>query len=840
MKRYPILGVCIFALVLAGCTGGAAGSPSDDIGDIGVLTHSPGNGDTLRLEDSDNGYNALENPTLTNPGAVTLVFSNSVDPDSVIIPDPIVREQDPQGTLNVRLFFFDTQQGPFDPSQPEVPGVNPPGANVLVTTEDPILTQTTVPNDTLILRPAGITESSPMQEGQYSLIVSQGVRGADGDGMKGAEYFFFYRVGNDALGPVVVSSSPAPGERGVEASEEITVTMSETVAAATVNTSTITVTFQPTGATAPIGVPGNWFTDGGNMPGNNVPDLQLNEAGIPGFSGTSPRNGVDLVFKPDFDAFPPAMRAYDPYSSCAGKIDPPQKGNKGLPLGQSITVEFVTSGGGVTDTAGNSIPAGSPNTKFTFETRSLPDPIWAPGARGAVYYADTIGVGVIDVNPGRTPYAPGPNPPRSNNTVVTTGSGKTVRVPISDLADMTTDTRPYTAFYGFICDPADPVTVYMPILYAASRTQGGGQIVVIDTFMMQSIGRFATPSPGGVGVTAFGSTGRAAVSNSSANTVTIFDISQVRWFTGTSLPQSQGGLASLVAQGSATLILSEEDFEKAFPNQRGDVTSPPGPPVLGTINVGISPSSCKITGLPNSLGYYSPPFCYSPILSTNTIVCSANAGENTIDFSQLTNLNQSTAIPPDLDGVTLSSSPTDVAWCPYSLNTGAYYFFIAGIGGTVELFASGWLSNQPSVLPQASSNFAPNKIINNIGNLQQPTALQWIPRGNASGVNIGYTAAVLVAETGENRLVQMGITSESPSNLFRVINENHAAGQGPVDITGDPNSATFVAPCTPSFTTYYVANAGEGSARTADYQGGVIGTTIDVPGILLIASWWSR
>ena len=115
-----------------------------------------------------------------------------------------------------------------------------------------------------------------------------------------------------------------------------------------------------------------------------------------------------------------------------------------------------------------------------------------------------------------------------------------------------------------------------------------------------------------------------------------------------------------------------------------------------------------------------------------------------------------------------------------------------------------------------------------------------IPRGNAAGVNVCYTAAVLVAETGENRLVQMGITSESPSNLFRVINENHAAGQGPVDITGDPNSATFTAPCTPSFTTYYVANAGEGSARTADYQGGVIGTTIDVPGILLITSWWSR
>ena len=86
--RRPFLCICIVALAMAGCTGGAAGDPSDDIGDILVFTHSPGNGDTVRVEDSLDGFNALNNPTLTNPGAVTVVFTNSLDLSSVINADP--------------------------------------------------------------------------------------------------------------------------------------------------------------------------------------------------------------------------------------------------------------------------------------------------------------------------------------------------------------------------------------------------------------------------------------------------------------------------------------------------------------------------------------------------------------------------------------------------------------------------------------------------------------------------------------------------------------------------------------------------------------------------------
>jgi hypothetical protein len=88
---------------------------------------------------------------------------------------------------------------------------------------------------------------------------------------------------------------------------------------------------------------------------------------------------------------------------------------------------------------------------------------------------------------------------------------------------------------------------------------------------------------------------------------------------------------------------------------------------------------------------------------------------------------------------------------------------------------------------------------------------------------------------------EFGVTAEVPTNLFQITNPTLAAGLGPVDIAGDPQGANspFVQ-CHPTFTTYYVANAGEGTLRTGNYIGGVIGTTIPVPGVVSIVSWWSR
>ncbi|MBW2726671.1 MAG: Ig-like domain-containing protein, partial [Deltaproteobacteria bacterium] len=279
MRRITLAGFCILSLIWTGCTGGADGKPEDDLTDLIVVSHSPGNGDQVDLSDSSDGFNALNNPTLTNPGAVTVVFSTSIDPASVINLDPT----DKQGSRNLRLFFFDTGQGPFDANAPTVPGVNPPGANVLIEATT-ILSFTNNPNDTVIIRPSGFTANTPMPDGQYSIIVEKGVLAADGTPLNGAEYFFFFRVGEDTLSPVVVTTVPANGATGVSESTQIRVTMSETIRSSTVDINTIQVFYQPTGFPQ-TAIPGSWFSDGGNGPGNNFPDLQLDADGIPGFSG---------------------------------------------------------------------------------------------------------------------------------------------------------------------------------------------------------------------------------------------------------------------------------------------------------------------------------------------------------------------------------------------------------------------------------------------------------------------------------------------------------------------------------------------------------------------------
>jgi len=477
----------LIAGLMIGCTGGAAGDPDDDIGDIVVISTSPGNGDQVDLEDSNNGYNALDRDDLVTKDSVTVQFSNSLDPASVINADP----SDPQGTRNVRLFYFDLEQGPFDPNAPRVMGVNPPGANVLIEADSTLTQIGSVPNNALVITPTGISASAPMAEGQYSVIVSPGVRGADGDGMKGQSYFFYYRVGEDSLSPTVTTTSPTNNETDVAPDAEIRITMSETILASSVNTQSVQVGYTPAGSTTATLIPGTWFTDGGNGPGNNFPNLQLDENGNPGLSGVSPRNGADLVFRPDLDQFPVNFAAFDPFDFFCPFIDPPRKGNQGYPRGQAITVTFASFGALVSDTAGNQVPAMSPNTTFKFFTEPLSTPVYAPDTAGAVYFGDTFGVGVIDINSARTRYRVGPNPTRPPDSVVREGgsidpNAKVVRVPVVDLVDMTTDTRPYTSFYSMLCGlvPPPPPTLNMGNVFVASGSRGGGEIVVVDAYRM--------------------------------------------------------------------------------------------------------------------------------------------------------------------------------------------------------------------------------------------------------------------------------------------------------------------------------------------------------------------
>ncbi len=827
-------GVMVAALLAVGCSGGASGNPDDDFGDLVVLSTSPGNGQQVDTEDSADGFNALNNPTLMTPGAVTIVFSTSLDLTSVINTDP----GDPQGSRNVRLFYFDPSQGPFDPAQPAVAGVNPPGTNVLVPAAT-IPTTTRVENDTLILRPAGLSANAPLPAGQYSVIVQKGARGADGDGFKGMEYFFFFRVEADGLGPVVVSSSPPNGAREVDPHTDIRITMSETILASSLGVGAITVSFQPAGAAGPTTVPGTWYTDGGNGPGNNFTALQLDQGGNPGTSGTSPRNGCDVVFRPELDG-PPLNMLISPIV-CSGNGFTPTKGNRGLPLGQAITVSLATQGAGVRDTALNPLRAGSPNTSFTFIVRTAPPPVYAPGTLTAVFFGDTIGVGVIDGDPSFWPYLPGPNPARPRNSVVTVGDGaakKIVRVPVPDIVDLKVDTRTYSAFFSPDCDGMGTGAglFYHAMVYAASGSLGAGEVTVIDSFQMKAVGRFKTPSPGGMAITARLGVGRLFVSNTSANTVTVYDIGQVTWV---DLTNGAPSLATILAQGGPRLI-EEADFAKMFPHQKATASSPPGPPVIGTVLTGVSPGPCDVTELPGAWG----PNAY---FSDSLILGVGNTGEATVDFTELKNLSQSAAIVPDRGGLNLPGVATDLEWTPVApiVNTGRYFCFISTIGGTVDLFITGGgTSGEPSVRAGSARNFAPNAIVNSVTGLGLPTGLQYAPNGIGVSVLYAFTAAVLVADAAGNRVVQLGVTAQMPGNLFEQVGE-HGAGLGPIDLTGAPRGvfwggALGTTANATGFFQYYVANAGNGTVIEDNYVNGMIPEIVPVPAVVTIASWWSQ
>jgi hypothetical protein len=804
---------------LPACSPG--GDASDDLADLVVLSHSPGNGEQLNESDAVVAYNALDNPTLATAGAVTVVFSASLDAASVLDP------ADPQGTRNLRLFYFDPDQGPFDPDLPVEPGVNPPGANTIVPATT-TLASTHSEHDTLVIRPTGLTETAPLRRGQYSVVVPTGVRAADGSGLSGAEHFFFFRVGPDTLPPSVLGSIPSNGSTEVEPDAEIRIFMSETIQAGSLSSLSISVSFQPAGAALPTEVPGFWYTDGGNQAGNNSPQLQLDANGNPGFSGVSPRNGADLVFRPELGALPINMRIEDPLDPlCTLSTDPPDKGNRGFPLGQAITVA-LNSLNGITDTAGHPVAANGPNNSFVFFTRRRPKPIYAPGTSTAIYYADSMGVGVIDANISRWPWAV--PPARPQESVVTDADGRVVRMPVREVVDMRLDTRPYTAFYMPGC--SGQPRYWAATLFVATR-EGGGAVSVVDTYRMIEIGRITTPTPGGLCQTALAGDGMLIVTNTSANTATVFDIGRLGWLNpagGFFLDQAS------VALFPNELLLDENDFARLFPAQRiDDPDSPIGPPVIGTVITGTSPSGCDVTEYQNAWGF-------APQFSRNRILGVLNSGDASVDFTELNALQGGEVLAPHRPGVNLGSTPTDIEWTPAValFGTGRHFAYMSTIGGTVELFISGGgTAGAPTVKQGFEKSFAPNALVNSIGNLNNPTSIQFVTDSAGIISTRGYGSGIIVTETGSDRILALSVTQQYPSNLFEIVSSNLSAGRGPTSVAGDPvNVRRRVG--SPRFTQYYVANAGEGTVRKSSYLGGTIGVDIQVPGVQRIATWWKK
>ena len=129
--------------------------------------------------------------------------------------------------------------------------------------------------------------------------------------------------------------------------------------------------------------------------------------------------------------------------------------------------------------------------------------------------------------------------------------------------------------------------------------------------------------------------------------MTVYDVADVRWYTGPSLWAAQGNLQAAVANGSAKLILTESDFKTVF---RARSRTSPLRPVPGHRHDqrGHQPEQGEDHGPPEFAGRRGLP-CFSPYLSPDTTrVRAERRGEARRTGGGGPRLNKRAAIEPDL------------------------------------------------------------------------------------------------------------------------------------------------------------------------------------------------
>lgn len=184
----------VFALLLAGCgAGGHAAATGPASPPLLVVDVTPANG-------AD-----------TPADAVTLVFSEAVDPDSVF---DSANEVD----------GLSADIGLFDGAGERVPGT--------ARLDDETGTVLRI-EPAVALLPAG----------QYTVVVRRDVRSAAGGELQGGteDFFSAFTVGGDSWPPVVRDSFPAPGQQGVAKDSTIVVRFNESLDPATVGATTVVV-----------------------------------------------------------------------------------------------------------------------------------------------------------------------------------------------------------------------------------------------------------------------------------------------------------------------------------------------------------------------------------------------------------------------------------------------------------------------------------------------------------------------------------------------------------------------------------------------------------------------
>ena len=382
------------------------------------------------------------------------------------------------------------------------------------------LADVTVEPDRIICTPAVL----PLVDGQYSVGVFKNIRNTDGKSLVDGPVFHSFTVGAaDTVAPFVVTSDPANNEIGIGAGAPAPMPPSGAADVAEVRTNIfgdtsppVTVRFNEGIQSARVSISNISVIDAGIPPALIAAGVNPSIAPAPTFpklksvsdGATLPSNGHEILWQadPNLGGFPfgtiiqvTVYGLYDTQASADAGGDP----DNAAPIA---------------DLAGNSMLV---NYKFQFQTLAPPDLPQNPFPEYAVWWAaaDRIGAldtvnqqGTADSFTGAVAYPFGV--PRNVVPQFTDTVCNAQNVPGFEPTELSID----AVTNGGNCST---------YIYAISPNSG--QIVIVNSRTSIPVAIIDTPQPGGIGNNT-GGAGAAnvlVVSNSSANTLTTFDVSNV-------------------------------------------------------------------------------------------------------------------------------------------------------------------------------------------------------------------------------------------------------------------------------------------------------------------------
>ena len=471
---------------LAGCGGGGS-PPGNNVPHPLVRQFSP----TMSPINIDTGQ---ATPTYTD-GMLT-VSTDPLYPNKIVIFFQVATKIDPKS-----VFIGGTPALGIDLSALQILQYVPGTGNVPL----PAATNgVDVQDDRIIFTPATL----PLANGQYSVGVFANLKSVEGDSVDKTPVFQSFTVGAiDTIAPIVVVTSPVnlssgvgagvpppaaqPGQTNVAdvrttifgpTSPDIIIRFSESVDAATVSPNTIQVIDAGSPAAVPPVIP----------PAPGYPKLKSIVDG-----SSLPSNGFEIVWRAD-----------------------PVAG--GLPFGTQIQVTVVGADGGVNTAPIRDRSNVEMATSYVFQFQTIAPPSLPvnPEPEYAIYWSASDRVGVIDsIN---------------QKEIAETYLG-TKTTPINrNFLPNRTDVITTKATLGLSFDPleisvdarTDGLSCHT---FAYIQSAQSGQVIVMNTRTSLPVAIINTPSPGGLSNQTGGgqAVNQLLVTNSSANTWTSFDISQI-------------------------------------------------------------------------------------------------------------------------------------------------------------------------------------------------------------------------------------------------------------------------------------------------------------------------